>query len=621
MLLDFEQLWGKLINGDESSEIEAKRGEDVGKSILETISAFANEPDNGGGYFLLGVVKKENALFPDYQIVGVSDPDKVQTTLATVCRDSMQPPLRPTIWTETIDGKTVVLAYIAEAQPHEKPVFIKSRGIMNGAYRRIGSTDQRCTDEDIAFLVQNRGHQSFDKTILQQTTLDDFEPRAIQEYRNIRTKVNQTASELNLPDVELLDALGATEIQNGERRATVAGILLFGKQTALRKHFPMTRVDYIRVPGREWLSDADQRLDLEMREPLLLMIPRLINQILDDLPKGVSFSENSPIREDVPLVPLRAIREAVVNALMHRNYRTDKTVMIIRYSNRLELHNPGYSLIAEEKLGEPHATQARNPRIADVLHDLNLAETKGTGIRKIRELMENANLTLPLFESDRAKDGFTASLFTVHFFEQSDIDWLTNFKDCGLKDEEARALVFVNKTGIINNLLYRELNRGIDTLEASRALQRLRDLELIETRSKGAGTYYVTGKRMWQAEGVTPQISAANLPHNVLSGKADLPHNIPHTPMPILPKYLAEIVDKLGQRATLSEIQYAIWKLCGWRALQVTELSAILKRSRRHVQDRYLNPMIKKGEVQYTHPENPTHPHQAYKAVSKSKKK
>lgn len=318
---------------------------------------------------------------------------------------------------------------------------------------------------------------------------------------------------------------------------------------------------------------------------------------------------------------LRAIREAVVNALMHRNYRTEKQVTVIRYSNRLEIHNPGYSLIAEEKLGEPHATQARNTRIANVLHDLNLAETKGTGIRKIREEMEKANLTLPVFASDRAHDSFTASLFTVHFFEQSDIDWLTNFKDCGLSDEEARALVFVNKTGIINNSLYRELNRGIDTLEASRALQRLRDLELIETRSKGAGTFYVVGKRVWEVEGIAYQISAANLPHNALSGKADLPHSLPHTRMPVLPKYLAEIVDKLGQRATRGEIQYAILKLCGWRALQVTELSAILNRSRRHIQERSLNPMIKNGELQYTHPENPTHPHQAYKAVAKKKKK
>ena len=620
-MLNFEELWEKLINGDESTEIEAKRGEDVGKSILEIISAFANEPDNGGGYFLLGVIKKEDALFPDYQIVGVSDPDKVQTTLATVCRDSIQPPLRPTIWTETRNDKTVVLAFIAEAQPHEKPVFVKSRGIMHGSFRRIGSTDQRCTDEDIAFLVQNRGHQSFDKTILPQTTINDFEPRAIKEYRNIRTKINPNASELSFSDEELLDAVGATEMQNDKRRATVAGILLFGNQQSLRKHFPMTRIDYIRVAGREWLSNPDERLDLEMREALLLMIPRIINQILDDIPKKVFFDENNPMRQDVPLIPLRVIREAIVNALMHRNYRTDKTVMVIRYSNRLEIHNPGYSLIAEDRLGEPHATQARNPRIADILHDLNLAETKGTGIRKIREEMEKANLTLPLFESDRSKDSFTASLFTIHFFEQSDIDWLKNFKDCGLKDEEAKALVFVNKAGIINNSLYRELNRGVDTVEASRALQRLRDLELIETRSKGAGTFYVTGKRMWEVEGIASQINTASLPDNTLSGKSGLPDNEQTTPIPVLPTHLSEAVAQLGQRATHEAIRYVIWKLCQHRAFQITELAAILNRNPKYLSERFISPMIAENKLRFTHPENPTHPHQAYKTIGKSKKK
>lgn len=615
-MFKFDDLWERLIVGDESTAIEVKRGSDVGKSVLESISAFANEPDNGGGYFVLGVVRDEDRLFPEYHIVGVDDVDKVQTMLATVCRDSIQPPLRPTIWTETRKGKTVVIAYIAEAQPHEKPIFVKSRGIMNGSFRRIGSTDQKCTDEDLAFLIQSRGHQSFDKTILPNTSLADFEPRAVQEYRNLRAKVSPTASELSYSDEELLDAIGAVEMHDGLRCATVAGLLLFGKQTVLRKHFPMTRVDYIRVPGREWLPD--ERVDLEMREALILLIPRLINQIMEDLPKALAFSETSPLREDLPLIPYRAIREAVVNALMHRNYRADRTTMVIKYSNRIEIHNPGYSLIAEDKLGEPHATQSRNPRIADVLHDLNLAETKGTGIRKIRELMEQANLTLPLFDSDRAKDGFTASLFTVHFLGQSEIDWLTNFKDCDLKDEEVRALVFLRLIGHVDNSLFRSLNPGMDTLEASRALQRLRDLELISSQSKGAGTFYVAGTRMLLAEGGTPRISEANPTYKSLSvGLNPTDKAI----VPGLPIHIAETIAGIGHRATPDEIKYVVKKLCRWRALQVTEIAVILNRSRRHIQENYLRPMIRAGELRYTYPDNPPHPQQAYKTVGKTKKK
>ena len=186
-----------------------------------------------------------------------------------------------------------------------------------------------------------------------------------------------------------------------------------------------------------------------------------------------------------------------------------------------------------------------------------------------------------------------------------------------MSNEEARALVYVNKTGIINNSLYRELNRGIDTLEASRALQRLRDLELIETRSKGAGTFYVTGKRMWEAEGVAYQIRTANStdkPLSVESNSTDKP-KIP------LPVHIAEIVENLGQRASFDEISYIIRKLCAWRTLQVTDIADILKRNPQYIQEKYLRPMLRKGELRYAYPNNPAHPHQAYKATSKTKKK
>lgn len=611
-MLDFDEIWERLSVGDESTGIEVKRGSDVGKSTLETISAFSNEPNNGGGYFVFGVVKNDELLFPEYKITGVDDLDKVQTTMATVCRDSMQPPVRPTIWTETREGKTVVIAHIAEAQPHEKPIFIKSKGISNGSYRRIGSTDQKCTDEDLAVLIQNRGHKSFDQTILPDTSIEDVEAKAIAEYRRLRKEVNPAAAELELSDEELLYSLGATDKKDEKLCLTVAGMLLFGKSSSLRRHFPMTRIDYIRVPGREGLPD--DRVDLEIRESLLLVIPRLIGQIVDDLPKSFSFVENDPVRKDAPIIPFRALREAVVNAIMHRDYRADRPTQVIRYSNRLEIHNAGYSLVSEDKFGEPLATQSRNPRIADVLHDLNLAETKGTGIKTIRKLMDEANLTLPLFKSDRPKDAFTATLFSIHFLGKEEIEWLTNFKDCNLKDEEVRALVFLRQVGFIDNSLFRSLAKGMDTLEASRSLQRLRNLELIISQNKGANTYYVPGRRMLEAEGQT--LNEGSIPHSL---PHSLSHNLSHSDVPVLPAYLTELVEQLGLRASHDELRYAIVKLCGWRSLHITELAAILNRNKRHIRERHLNPLIKRGDLVHTIPENPTHPDQAYKTPKKSK--
>ncbi len=149
----FEELWNKLRFGDESVEIEAKRATEIGSSVLETISAFANEPYRGGGYLLLGIAPTTDLLFPDYEVVGVKAPDKLQADLATQCRDTFNIPLRPEISVEQYNGKNVAIAFINEAQPHEKPIYIKSKGKEKGAFRRIGSTDQLCTDEDLALVL------------------------------------------------------------------------------------------------------------------------------------------------------------------------------------------------------------------------------------------------------------------------------------------------------------------------------------------------------------------------------------------------------------------------------------------------------------------------------------
>ncbi len=618
-MLGFDELWEKLVAGDESTQIEAKRGEDVCKSILETISSFSNEPNGGGGYLLLGVVQTDDALFRDYRIVGVPDPDKVQTTLATVCRNSIEPPVRPHVWTEVSDGKTIVLAYIPEVQPHEKPAYVKSRGVHNGSFRRIGSTDQKCTDSDFEEFYQARTNKSFDSTPVTTSGLDDVDARAVREYRRLRAEVNPAADELGYEDDELLDALGATVMYEGERVLTVAGMLLFGKPSALRREFPLMRVDYMRVNGREWLADPDRPYDdlLEYREPLLLMIPRIIGQIMEDIPKTPLLKPNSVQRKDNPLIPLRVIREAVVNALIHRNYRTHGAIQIVRFSNRIEIINPGHSLVPPERFGEAGASRPRNPKIANVIHEINFAETKGTGIRRMRERMADANLTVPILESDRQKDSFSIALFTVHFIEDSDVKWLANFKDCKLSDAEARALLFVRKTGVLDNALYRILNHGLTMNEASRSLIRLRELDLIDSRSKGATTFYVPGTRLLLAEGVTPQLSGSNPADKSLAVGLNLTGNVT---VPGLPVHIAETVESLGQRATPDEVKYVIKKLCKWRALQVTELAAILKRSRRHVQEKYLRPMVRKGELEYTYPDNPAHPHQAYKASGRIKK-
>lgn len=144
-------LWRQLVELDESERIEAKRG--LGKATRETISAFANEPEMRGGWLVFGVERADDGA---YRVVGVPDPDKLQADLATMCRETFNRVVRPEIRVDGLDGRVVVGAYIPEAEARDKPVYVAATGLPKGAFRRIGSVDQRCTDDDLA-LFASRG--------------------------------------------------------------------------------------------------------------------------------------------------------------------------------------------------------------------------------------------------------------------------------------------------------------------------------------------------------------------------------------------------------------------------------------------------------------------------------
>lgn len=208
-------------------------------------------------------------------------------------------------------------------------------------FRRIKSTDQQYTEEDIALFYQLRDHRTYDAIPITESSLDDFDPQAIAEYRRVRSNVNPNAAELSYTNADLLYSVAATTRHHGHMCATLAGLMLFGKPAALRRYFPMSRIDYIIVEGREWVPDPNNRYQtVEIIEPLLLSIPRLVSLVLNDIPKAFSIGDNGIYRREVPVIPRTVIREAIVNALMHRNYRTRQPVQIIRFSNRLEIRNP-----------------------------------------------------------------------------------------------------------------------------------------------------------------------------------------------------------------------------------------------------------------------------------------
>jgi ATP-dependent DNA helicase RecG len=544
------------------------------------------------------------------------------------------------ISTETLDGKAVLVVHVPEAQPQDKPVFFKALGLPKGALRRISSTDQHCTDDDLAVFYQGRQTESFDSTLVADATMDDLLPEAISDYRQSRAEANPDAEELRWSDEELLQSLGCIRRNlqapnQGTWQPTVAGLMLFGKPIALRRCFPMMRVDYIRVPGREWVPHPDRRFDtIDLRDPLLRLIRRAQAAILDDLPKGFSLPEGDLQRHDKPAIPLRVIREALVNALMHRSYRSHSPVQIIRYTNRLEIRNPGFSLKPQYHLGEP-GSQLRNPKIAAALYDTRLAETKGSGIRVMRESMEQAGLTPPLFESNRDNDQFVARYFFHHFLGEEDIAWLAHFKDLHLSDDEAKALIVVREAGALNNGTYRELTK-VDTLTASQSLRRLRDAGLLAQKGRGSATYYVPTERLLdsglstkpealssESEGLSTKLDGLSTKAGALSTNSnDLSAMLANEQdaqrkalLNELPGALAARIGAIGQRHPPGEVCDAIVEICRLRDWRAEDLATLLQRHSRYVRNNYLRPLMRDGRLAMTNPNEPSDPQQAYRAV------
>jgi len=603
---------------DESSRIEAKRGSSIDRSLLETICAFSNEPRLEGGFILLGVVREAESLFPIYKTEKLGNLDQLQLDIASQCASMFNQPIRPSIEVEEVGGNPVIKIFVPELSDAQKPVYFKNEGLPRGAYRRIGPSDQRCSDDDLALFYNKT--ESFDSTLVTDSLWDDVDEAAVERYRSLREKVNPHAEELNYNDSDLLRSLGCLQENTNGYHLTYAGLLVFGKAMAQRRLIPSVRVDYIRVPGNEWIADPENRFTtIDMRGPLLLIINRAYNAIVDDLPKGFLLPDGQLQAESVGL-PGRALREALVNALMHRSYRVNQPIQLIRYSNRLEIKNPGFSLKPEDSLGEP-GSQQRNPFIAAIFHETNLAETKGSGIATMRRLMNAAGLVPPTFESDHANNQFTARLLLHHFLSEEDLVWLNLFDNFALNDDQRKILVFLREAGAVDNTTYRQLN-GCDTLKASADLRSMRDAGLLEAKGRSRATYYIPGEMF---HFLTAPVHDTNVPiaspvTGINEPLNDLNEPVPGLIEPVrnrllnqLPVELRELVEQIGKRTSDEEkISNTILALCSWQPYKLSEIAAIIGGGDKYILYNYVKPLREKRKLAYTFPDMPNHPEQAY---------
>ena len=195
---------------------------------------------------------------------------------------------------------------------------------------------------------------------------------------------------------------------------------------------------------------------------------------------------------------------------------------------------------------------------------------------------------------------------------EEDYAWLKALAGDTLSANDAKALIYARETGMVDNTACRDFS-GLDTLQASNVLRRLRDRGLLEKQGAGNRTHYILVNPE-SARGAHPE--QGELP---LDGGRQTPEGGRQTPeggrqeLPSLPTSLAKRLPVPGKRTSEKALRQLILDLCGWRALRGEELATILGKDLKYLRNRYLSAMVRSGALVFQYPESPSHKRQAYK--------
>ena len=376
-----EQLTNRL-QSIEWEDFEVKSGKsNLPKSVWETVSAFAN---TNGGWLVLGISQKGK----EYFIEGVDNGEKLEQDFLTAIRSQkFNQVLQVECRLIDIDEKKVIAFFIPEAA--QKPVYFNSR---INTFLRSGSGDQRATDAEIDSLYRDSAYGFKDKA-LTKYTFENLLPQSIETYRSFLKTFNPNHYYTKLDNHALLEKLHVIK----EGKVTVGGLLFFGKQDFISELLIDFRIDYFEVPGTSW-GDGPARYTYRLSEEENLfafyfaIISRLAKKI--ELPHTMSelgFATN--------LQPqFIAIREALVNLLMHSDYFSTMKPRIRVFTDRLEFMNPGGLPKSVAEIKEQDFSQPRNPTLARIFRTINLAENAGSGFFKMESGWEHHYHLKPTYE-------------------------------------------------------------------------------------------------------------------------------------------------------------------------------------------------------------------------------
>lgn len=383
---------------EQTIEVKSARG-GCPEKLYDTLSSFSNQ--DSGGILVFGLDEKAN-----FAKVGVYDAQDLQRRVMEY-GEQMTPVVRPVFTVYEEAGKVFVSAEIPPVDITERPCFKTAKGRMLGSYIRVGDADKPMTEYEVYSYEAFRKKYRDDIRPVAQVGVQDLDQDRLAQYVLRRKQDRPHFATLELS--QLYDLIGVTK--NGD--VTLAAVLLFSPYP--QAYFPQLSIIATHVPGTEMglLDEQGQRfIDSKRLEGTLPeMLEQAVGFVRNNMQVSTRIDPATGRRMDRPEYPLDAVRETILNALVHRDYSIHTEGMPIQltmYSDRLEVANPGglYGRLTVDQLGKVQP-DTRNPVLVTAMESLGQTENRYSGIPRIQHAMAELGLPAPVFVNTRSNFSVT----------------------------------------------------------------------------------------------------------------------------------------------------------------------------------------------------------------------
>ncbi|MDY6788510.1 MAG: ATP-binding protein [Candidatus Nanohaloarchaea archaeon] len=433
-----------LIEVGEGQHVEFKR---KARNLAKEMVAFANSE---GGKILIGVDDKGNRT-------GISNKNSEKSKIQNFVGDC-----DPEVDIEIEEVDSVLVVHIKESdEAHKAP---------DGFYLRKGANSQKLEKDEIVAIMHDRGDITFDELINNEFKYpEDFSSEAFEEF------IEMSDISFEISQESLLENLGVAKREDGDLVFRNSGVLMFASN--IKKFFMQAEI----ICGA---YESEDKANITAREviskPLIPSIKEALDFIVGNI--GSRYIFEGLERKKVSEYPVDALREAIVNAVMHREYReTREAIHVDIFPERVVVRNPGGLIagIGPEDLGKKSIR--RNPDIAYLLDKANLVERMGTGINRMKKAMKESGLPEPIFNTDGE--------FEVIIKKGAKED-IGDLSKADLNDRQKKALQVIYEEGKITSSKYQELF-GVSKGTAYRDIQDMLEKGFIEKKGSGRGTKYI----------------------------------------------------------------------------------------------------------------------------------